>query len=1080
MTPEKSAQYERRSEVIFWRLRWLARAAALMAGMLPPLLAVYLQYRSLNEHVQHDAEMQAVVLERFARLNPETWMFKQEHIEVTLRGIRNEESLTRVIQQDAEVFSIGPELSAQALWGRKAFTVDGVDVGEVRVGHHADSLRGQILLAGALAVLVTTILLWVVERLLLRRLSQVTAERRASDERLRSLVDLSSDWFWEQDDQFRFTMMSAGIEPTSIRRDDVIGKRRWELAVQIPPEQLEAHQRDLEAHRPFELEYQIRDGNGQPRWFYTKGVPLFDGQGHFVGYRGIGRDITEQVRTREELAQHRDHLQQLVHEQTVSLNQLSLAVAQSPTAVVITDTHNIVKYANEAYCRLTGLAPDEVLEHALLEQQSLGDEVIAGWNRHLNEGLWDTVSAGLSWQGKFVCRRNDGETYMDATHVTPVRLPSGEISGYLYLKQDVTNEVRSESLLRATLESTRDGILVIDGARKVTLFNQRFIELWKIPQELVDARDDRRMLGHAVAQLADPQEFIAKVESLYLTPERSSHDIIHFKDGRVFERHSLPQWIDNEVAGRVWGFADITEQFMSRQALEHAKEDAEQASRAKSRFLANMSHEIRTPMNAVLGLAQIGIRENAGRSTEKTCTRILEAGQHLLRVINDILDFSKIEAGKMCIENRAFALAPEVERVADLIAERARDKGIEFGVRFDAVSPASTFVVGDPLRLGQILLNLLANAIKFTAQGRVLLTVRGVERHTVFQVEDTGPGIAPEHLPRLFSAFDQADDSTTRRFGGTGLGLAISRNLAQLMGGDIEVASTPGQGSIFTVRLPLAVARAADPEPHQIINVSVMQLKGLRILAAEDIELNRIVLEDMIVSQGGQIDFVFDGRQAVDAVLAAPAAYDLVLMDIQMPVMDGYEATRLIHERLPQLPVIGLTAHALAEERQLCLDAGMVAHVTKPVQTAELVAAILAQLRPAASVPDTVPSSEPSSEPPAAPADLIDWAALSVRYKGRQAFIDKLLATALSSHAGSPQKLRDAAAAGDIESIRFVAHALKGIAGNLEAHALFDQAILTENQAKAGADDAVTQALQLADAADGLIVLLRTRVSANG
>ena len=1072
MTPVNIANQDQQAQALFRRLRLLARLAALMTGLLPPLLMILLQYRSLAEHVTHDAETQAVIVERFAKLNPDTWLFKQEHIEVSLHGIRHTDSQTRIVDEGKTIMEIGSAPEGPLIWGEREVVVDGRSVATVQVAHPVDSLRNQVILAVLLALLLTVGLLTMMDRLLFRRLKQVNVERRQSDERLRNLVDLSSDWFWEQDDQFRFTIMSAGLSATSIRREDVVGKRRWELDVQMPPEQLAAHQRDLEAHRPFEIEYQIRDGEGQLLWFYAKGVPLFAPDGRFTGYRGIGRDMTAQVVIREDLARHRDHLEEMVQEQMVSLNQLSQAVSQSPTAVVITNGFNFIKYANAAYLQLTGLTQDEVTDKSPADLQANGDEMIAGWNRHLNEELWANVSAGLSWQGKFVCRRKDGANYIDATHVTPVRQIDGQISGYLYLKQDVTNEIRSESLLRATLESTREGILVIDGDRHVTMFNRRFLELWKVPAELVDSRDDRRLLEHALSQLTDPQEFIAKVEALYREPQQSSHDLIHFKDGRGFERHSLPQWIDNEVVGRVWSFADVTEQHFARQTLERAKDEAEQANRTKSQFLANMSHEIRTPMNAVLGLAQIGMRENTGRATGKTCQRIFEAGQYLLRVINDILDFSKIEAGKMTLENRAFALAPEVERVAGLMAERASDKGIEFGVRFDAVSPASTFVVGDPLRIGQILLNLLGNAIKFTVRGRVILTVKREQRQTLFVIEDTGIGMAPEQRERLFSAFDQADNSTTRKFGGTGLGLAISRNLAQLMGGDISVVSTLNQGSTFTVRLPLETATAAAPEPQPARLVDGPQLTGLRILAAEDMELNRIVLEDMIVNLGGQIHFVFDGQQAVDAVKAAPDACDIVLMDIQMPVMDGYQATRLIHAIAPRLPVIGLTAHALAEERQHCLDAGMVAHVTKPIQTAELVAAILAQCRPV-----VVPASEPvvPVTVPLPSVDLIDWAALSARYKGRQAFIEKLLATAVSSHVDSPQKLRAAAVAGDVEAIRFLAHALKGIAGNLDARALFEQAIATENQAKAGAEDAVTLALALADATDALLTLLQSR-----
>lgn len=1078
--------YEQQSEVVIQRLRGLAWAAAILAGLLPPLMSVYLQYHALVEHIQQDAEVQTVIVQRFAMVNPEAWKFKEEHIAVALKGIRHEDSQTLLTVDGQQVMALGAAVSEPALWRWEDILVDGRPAGKLGVAHSAQSLRGHLLMASLTALLITAFLLLIIDRLIFRRLKQVNSERHVSDERLRDLVSLSSDWFWEQDDQFRFTAMSEGIDRAHISRKNVLGKCRWELAIDLTSEQLAAHQRDLQAHRSFKLEYPIRDENGVTRWFFAQGLPLFERNGRFVGYRGIGRDITEQVQTREELTRHRNHLQEMVQEQIVSLNQLSLAVAQSPTAVIITDIENCIEYANAAYCRLTGFSESEVHGKYPTDLQSNRDELIMGWNRQLNEDLWRSVSQKQLWQGQFVCRKKSGETYLDATRVTPVLREDGSVTGYLYLKQDVTVEVRGQSLLRATLESTRDGILVIDSDRRVTMFNQRFLELWRIPPELAESRDDEKLLGHILDQLSDPQQFISKVLELYQTPEKSSQDLIYFKDGRVFDRHSLPQWIDSEAVGRVWSFADISEQYHSRQTLEQAKAEAELANLAKSQFLANMSHEIRTPMNAVLGLAQIGVRENSGRQTGKTCGMILEAGQHLLGVINDILDFSKIEAGKMTLERKSFRLAAEVERVLGLIGERAHTKGLKLDVTFDAVAPAPTFVLGDSLRIGQVLLNLLANAIKFTEHGTVSLTITHAGTQTLFRIADTGTGMTGEQLARLFIPFEQADKSTTRKYGGSGLGLAISRQLALLMGGDISVTSTPDSGSVFTLYLPLPVAEPPSVEvPVGALATGGPQLTGLRILAAEDVELNRLVLENMMVHQGARITFAHDGQQAVAAVQAAGAnAFDVVLMDVQMPVMDGYAATRNIHAQMPSLPVIGLTAHALTEERDRCLAAGMVAHVTKPFLVEQLVTTILeaTATAPRVAVATTPVVAAPALEspPPAVVVadDLIDWAALSARYKQRQAFIDKLLAVTLESHADSAEKLRAAVQAADWETVRFIAHALKGIGGNIEAAPLRALAAQTEQSAQHADAATAAQAAQLADGTDALLALLKQHLAA--
>jgi PAS domain S-box-containing protein len=372
--------------------------------------------------------------------------------------------------------------------------------------------------------------------------------------------------------------------------------------------------------------------------------------------------------------------------------------------------------------------------------------------------------------------------------------------------------------------------------------------------------------------------------------------------------------------------------------LDAARMEAERLARVKSEFLANMSHEIRTPMNAVLGMARIGQRDAGTSTMRQTFNHILNAGQHLLGVINDILDYSKIEAGKMTVEARPFQLATAVDQPLTLMRERAQARGLTLSVDIDAKQP--DWVVGDDLRLEQVLLNLLSNAVKFTERGEVSLQLERDGNDTLFRVTDSGIGMTAEALSRLFCAFEQADTSTTRRFGGSGLGLAISRNLANLMGGDITVESAAGAGSVFTLRLPLP---AVPPQLEATIarTESNLHLAGLRVLAAEDAKLNRLVLADLLEHEGASVVFAENGQEVLDLLAEhGTAAFDVVLMDLQMPVMDGLEATRRVAEIAPALPVIGLTAHAMAEERAKCLAAGMVDHVTKPIDINTLVAAI--------------------------------------------------------------------------------------------------------------------------------------------
>jgi signal transduction histidine kinase/CheY-like chemotaxis protein len=366
--------------------------------------------------------------------------------------------------------------------------------------------------------------------------------------------------------------------------------------------------------------------------------------------------------------------------------------------------------------------------------------------------------------------------------------------------------------------------------------------------------------------------------------------------------------------------------------------DTERLARAKSEFMTNMSHEIRTPLNAVLGLAQVGARSASDPAARAAFKPIENAGRHLLAIVNDILDFSKLEAGKLSVERQPFRLAAAVEVASGMVAGRVQGKGLELRVELAPGLPE--WVEGDELRLKQVLVNLLSNAVKFTERGTITLSVTPDGEQVAFAVGDSGIGISPEQLAQLFQPFQQADLSTTRRFGGTGLGLSISHDLADLMGGDLIAASRLGEGSTFTLRLPLPVAAppgAAPPGP----SAPNQRLRGMRLLAAEDNEVNCLVLESMLEFEGAQVVFVGNGFEAVNAMNEEGASdYQAVLMDVQMPVMDGLEATRRILASNPTVRVIGLTAHALEEERERCRAAGMVEHLAKPVELDELVAAL--------------------------------------------------------------------------------------------------------------------------------------------
>jgi CheY-like chemotaxis protein len=364
-----------------------------------------------------------------------------------------------------------------------------------------------------------------------------------------------------------------------------------------------------------------------------------------------------------------------------------------------------------------------------------------------------------------------------------------------------------------------------------------------------------------------------------------------------------------------------------------------------------MSHEIRTPMNAVLGMLKLLKTTTLTARQHDYSSKADGAARSLLVLINDILDFSKVEAGKMSLDPRPFRFEQMLDDLSTVLSANVGTKKLDFRFEVDPEVPAG--LVGDDMRLQQVLTNLGSNAIKFTNQGEVVLRVQVVERNhdgvlLNFSVQDSGIGIAPENQAHIFSGFSQAEASTTRRFGGTGLGLSISSRLVKLLGGELKVRSQLGEGSTFyfQIRLPIAALVASESMDKVVPRASKpngRRLAGLRLLVVEDNTINQMVAKGLLGQEGAEVTLADNGQLGVAAVEDAQTPFDVVLMDVQMPVMDGYAATRVIRQELglTALPIIAMTANAMASDRAACLEAGMNDHVGKPFDLDHLVATLL-------------------------------------------------------------------------------------------------------------------------------------------
>ena len=727
-------------------------------------------------------------------------------------------------------------------------------------------------------------------------------------------------------------------------RDELIGQNhRLMNSGHHAPGFFEAMWRTISSGAPWRAEVCNRAKDGTLYWVDTFISPFINNDGDIEKFVSIRIDITAKKQAEQALRWNQSLLQMMSNSSPLGF-------------LVVDDRSDAILYFNTRFCEIWGMGH---LAEPLRAGQLRHNDIQAQCLTMLADVPGFVAScAPLHDEQQRITIEDEVALLNGRTlrrYSTQIRDDSDQYFGRFYLFEDITERRKIEALaqrnaelLYGSIDALDDAFALFDDQDRLVMCNQRHHDVYPLCVDLNVPGNRFETIfrtaierGQYAASAVTIEQQVAERMALHRQPQsRLNQKLANGHTMRIVERR-MPN-------GYTVGFrVDITE-------LVHATEAAQEASRSKSQFLANMSHEIRTPMNAILGMLALLSKTELTPRQADYASKTASAAQSLLGLLNDILDLSKAEAGKMVLDPQPFGLKQLVSDIEVILNAYIGNKPIELQLLLAPDVPSR--LVGDTLRLQQVLINLCSNAVKFTERGHVTLSITLV-RHSAsdallqFSVQDQGIGIAPENLARIFADFTQAEASTTRRFGGTGLGLAISQRLIELMGGELQVTSSLGQGScfFFMLALPVATDAAPNPDTDDLLRLldegpqdAPASLAEMRILVAEDNFVNQQIACELLEGEGAVVNLANNGQEALDLISAASQPYHVVLMDMQMPVMDGLTATREIRLKFDAttLPIVAMTANAMASDREACLAAGMNDHIGKPFNMAHLVAVL--------------------------------------------------------------------------------------------------------------------------------------------